>query len=554
MINNDLQNRPWRSPNLLQTSLSGAFLALLLAACGGGDGGEPPPPAVCAPATDVALAPGASLVLDASAQGCLRFPGADASGAEYVAAALVAPGAQVPNGLSTAYLLESGAGGVEIRHPLSSRTGPDLSAQFHNRLRAREAQFGRAFRPPVRQRHLVAPPAVGSTRSFEVCADTQCNQFISVPATARYVGVHGAIYLDNDIPAPGMTQADIDTLGALFDQYLYPIDTTAFGRESDLDANGVVAILLTDAVNALSGGCAGGGLITGYFFGNDLLLGNPGSNGGEVFYGLVPDITRPACNATRDRVMRFLAPTLIHEFQHMISYHHHVLVNGGAAEHTWLNEGLSHYAEELGARFIPNGPGQGDAPSRSSQFVLKDLENAYDYLSGAESYFLVTPGSSSGVPAERGANWLFMRWLADHYGGGDVRGTALTRALIATGTQGAENVSARTGRPFAEMVSEWQLANFLDDLPGFTPESPHLSYINLNLRTTLAQVFPVFPLRPDTADGGYTRSGMLRAGSARHILVIQPPSSGPVTVSVTAPDGTALPAGLSPRVAVARIR
>lgn len=554
MINNDLQNRSLLAPTRALTRVLSLLWALISAGCSG-EGGEPPPPAVCSPTTDVGLAPGGGLIVDASAQTCLQFPAAGAGGAEYVVAALVAPGAQVPNGLSTGYLLESGAGGGQLRRELTQPAPPDVAARFHARLRTRERELGRAAPPlPIRHRGLVAPPAVGSTRTFEVCADTQCSQFTSVLATARYVGLHGAIYLDNDIPAPGMVQADIDTLGMLFDQHLYPIDTTAFGRESDVDANGVVAILLTDAVNALSGGCGSGGIITGYFFGNDLLVGNPGSNGGEVFYGLVPDATRPACNATRNRVMRFLPPTLIHEFQHMISYNHHVLLNGGSAEHTWLNEALSHYAEELGARFIPNGPGQGDAPSRSSQFVLKDLENAYDYLSGAESYFLVTPGSSAGVPAERGAHWLFLRWLADHYGGGEVRGTVLTRALIATGAQGAENVSARTGRPFAEMVSEWQLANFLDDLPGFAPASPQLSYINLDLRTTLAQVFPVFPLRPDTVAGGYVRSGMLRAGSARHVLVVQPPGTGAVTLSVTAPDGSALPSGLVPRVAVARIR
>ena len=73
---------------------------------------------------------------------------------------------------------------------------------------------------------------------------------MSVQATAQYVGARSAIFLDDTVPANGYTPADLQTLGTLFDQHLYPIDTTAFGRESDLDGNGVVVILLTDRINA----------------------------------------------------------------------------------------------------------------------------------------------------------------------------------------------------------------------------------------------------------------------------------------------------------------
>ena len=38
----------------------------------------------------------------------------------------------------------------------------------------------------------------------------------------------------------------------------------------------------------------------------------------------------------------------------MISFNQHVLVRDGDAEDTWLNEGLSHYAEELGGRVVPD--------------------------------------------------------------------------------------------------------------------------------------------------------------------------------------------------------
>ena len=96
---------------------------------------------------------------------------------------------------------------------------------------------------------------------------------------------------------------DLADVGILFDDFLYPIDTTAFGRESDIDANGVVIVLLTHRVNALSPDCnAQGSVILGYFFGADLLprsSNNPGSNEGEIFYGLVPDPDNTACDISR---------------------------------------------------------------------------------------------------------------------------------------------------------------------------------------------------------------------------------------------------------------
>ena len=47
----------------------------------------------------------------------------------------------------------------------------------------------------------------------------------------------------------------------------------------------------------------------------------------------------------------------------MISYNQHVLVAAGSAEDTWLNEGLSHFAEELGGRSVPDAECQ---PTSSS--------------------------------------------------------------------------------------------------------------------------------------------------------------------------------------------
>jgi len=346
----------------------------------------------------------------------------------------------------------------------------------------------------------------------------------------------------------------------LFDQYLYPIDTVAFGRESDVDGNGVVIVLLTPRVNALSPNCnETGRVILGYFFGADLLdrnpSTNPGSNEAEVFFGLVPDPGNPDCTISTDEANSRLPATFIHELQHMISFNQHVLVRGSGSEDTWLNEGLSHFAEELGGRLIPNDQCPSSSSCASEFMGLGDLANALEYLARPDSFFLIEPGNSTGTLEERGANWLFVRWLADHFATDSVLGTTLTRALVATSDVGSSNVVNRTGVDFSTLVSEWQLTNYLDDLPGFSASSSRLRYKTWNFRFAADSTGRSFPLVPDSTDGtDYGHSGILRAGSGRHVRVVQAPGAVGVDMRLTNTAGGALPSSIEPRIALVRIR
>jgi hypothetical protein len=400
---------------------------------------------------------------------------------------------------------------------------------------------------------------VGEQLTFDVCSSASCDEFVQVTATARSVGNRVAIYVDNNAPAGGYSNPDLDRVRNLFDQYLYPIDTVAFGRESDIDGNGVVSVLLTPRVNALSPDCNDTGrVILGYFFGADLLprsSSNPGSNEAEVFFGLVPDPGNAACTITTDEANSRLPATFIHEFQHMISFNQHVLVRGGVSEDTWLNEGLSHFAEELGGRLIPNS----ECPSSTScaqEFLgLGDLSNAFEYLARPDSFFLIEPGNSTGSLEERGANWLFVRWLADHFGSDSIQGTSLTRALVNTNQIGSTNVASRTGVDFSILVGEWQLTNYLDDLPSFSATGSRLRYKSWNFRFAADSNGIPYPLVPDSTDGtDYGHSGTLRAGSGRHVRVVQGPGAPGVDLRLTNATGGALPSSIEPRIALVRIR
>jgi hypothetical protein len=575
---------------MVGNKVMGLLLAstVTLVACGSepvGPGNPPdnttPPPGnvACSSATDINLGVGQSTVVDPSANaGCIRFPAAGAGGAEYLYMAAATNGREAASGLSTSYEVRGGASDVaasQAASPAIASMQPSLrrgglrpNLAFDTELRSREralAQMPGAValsRARISASVVAVPPVLGSERTFKVCQTIDCAGFVDVTATARHVGPKGAIYLDNTVPAGGYIQADIDSVGFLFDTYLYPLDTVSFGRESDLDNNGVVVVLLTDQVNALSPDCnTSGSVILGFFYGNDLLTGNPGSNDGEVFYGLVPDPANGSCSISHDFARSYLAPTFIHEFQHMISYNQHVLLRGGLSEDTWLNEGLSHFAEEIGGRGIPDQYCVNQ--DCLTQFQVGDVQNAYGYLSDPESFFLVEPSSSSGLLEERGANWLFVRWLVDQFGS-DVTGAAFTRTLVATSKLGADNVAAVTGVPFSTLVPQWQLANYLDDLPGFVTQEPRLRYTSWNFRATFADLhsqdatdFPLaFPLQPDSVTtGAYDRKGTLRAGSGLHLRVVQAASAPAVTLQLTDSLRRAIGASTAvPRIGIARVR
>ena len=546
------------------------LFGVLLISCSDGTGPGTDPPLDCSVESTRSLAVGEHQILNPNETGaCVRLPVAGPDGAEHLYIPLATAGQETPSGVSAPYLL-SGVSAATAAAPvpapvLSAFQRPLAPQAFHSMLRAREKSLaGNLSRALFNQGQLrageTAPPVVGEQRSFNVCSSTTCSEFVQATATAKAVGERVAIFVDNFAPAGGYSDADLNSVRTLFDQHLYPIDTTAFGTESDVDGNDVVIVLLTQRVNALSPDCnTSGRIILGYFFGADLLppdpQDNPGSNNGEIFYGLVPDPNNNGCSVSKEEATGRLPATFIHEFQHMISFNQHVLLGRGTtAEDTWLNEGLSHFAEELGGRLVPDALCPTSISCAAEFLGQGNLLNAFEYLASPEEYFLIEPGNSTGKLQERGANWLFVRWLADHFAADTILGTQITRALVATNQTGSANVTARTGVDFSTLVSEWQLTNYLDDLPGFSALGARLRYKSWNFRAA-AEGNGGFPLVPERTDGtAFGHNGTLRAGSGYHVLVTQLPGAAGVDLRLTGSAGSALPNSIVPRIALVRIR
>ena len=422
-----------------------------------------------------------------------------------------------------------------------------LGDQFDLALREREARLVddarasgalRAQPSVLASQAVVAPPALGSERSFQVLSKFDGTSFKRITARVRYAGEHIVLYVDEDQPTGAFSDAELRTFGDLFDQTLYDLDVRAFGSESDIDGNGRVIFLLTPVVNALTSttDCNTKGFITGFHYGLDLLPTQPNSNRGEIFYALVPDVggTR-SCAHSKEDVERLVPATFVHEFQHMISFGQHVLARGGAGETLWLNEGLSHIAEELAgktyeARFPPplgrTDPNQ-LFPDSAQGYVTPNMRNAQS--------FLQTPGaismdalSGNGTLAERGGSWLFLRWL------GDQKGESIYGRLVQTSRTGVANVEDKANETFASLFGDFATAVYTDSLPGVPRES-----VPLRLRLTsrnLRQIFkrfsdidrtgqtPIFPFTPIGIVTGGTATGVVVPGSMTYYLLTTTPN------------------------------
>src|SRR5256714_8232327 len=218
---------------------TGALLAV--AACGHDATGPSAPTCSSALASQLTLAVGAYTSIDpASDGGCVTFPAnTSVDSAEYLLVAQSAVGTfgqTAPFSLRTATLMAAATPLAQrLVQPASPRAAATL---FDGMLGSR----GRALRFPASTASAprASPPAVGTLRSFVVCAKLDCSQFKTVGARAQAVGAHVAIYVDTLAPAGGLTSADLDTLRQVFDTLLYPLDSANFRAVSDLHTNAVV--------------------------------------------------------------------------------------------------------------------------------------------------------------------------------------------------------------------------------------------------------------------------------------------------------------------------
>jgi hypothetical protein len=303
-----------------------------------------------------------------------------------------------------------------------------------------------------------------------------------------------------------------------------------------------VLFVLTPVVNALTtaSDCAASGFITGFQYGVDLLPTQANSNRGEIFYALVPDVggTR-SCEHSKADVERVVPATFVHEFQHMISFGQHVLARGGSFEALWLNEGLSHIAEELAGKTyeakFPPPLGRTDPaqlfPDSAQGYLTPNMRNAQQFL-GKSGTTSVTALSGGGTLAERGGSWLFLRWL------GDQKGESIYGKLVQTGRTGVANVEDKANETFPGLFGDFATAVYTDSLPGVPRAQipPRLRLTSRNLRQIFKRFAdidqtgrtPPFPFTPSPIAAGESTTGTFVQGSMVYFRLATGPNESSV--------------------------
>lgn len=403
-------------------------------------------------------------------------------------------------------------------------------------------------------------PAVGSLMTLNVntsCTGTADNRSGRVVA----VGTRAIIVADEANPAGGFTAADYQAFADQFDVQVWPVVTHNFGAPADVDGNGRVVVFYTKAVNELTppGSSA---FVSGFFTSKDLFSAAScqNSNEGEMFYMLVPDPTGSVNGNVRplNAVKQTSVSTIAHEFQHLINASRRLYVtNSTFFESGWLNEGLSHIAEELmfyantdpAYAYSIDKPITGPALSPRQNITAAVLTSGPAAASRIEAFntfgvnnygrfqtFLQSPESNSPYSANpnplqtRGAIWHFLRYGADRFvsGGGvetdpaatpDASKTGVWFKLVNSQLEGMSNLRNAFGLSSAALqgwFSDWAVSLYADDAVSGVPAaftSP--SWNDRSIYTALVGGYPLSPRVP--AAPLSTTSLTVRAGGAGYV-------------------------------------
>jgi hypothetical protein len=335
------------------------------------------------------------------------------------------------------------------------------------------------------------------------------------------VSTRAVIVQDTLSPINGFTNSDFTAIANEFDTLIYPTDVNFFGAPSDIDTSDRVMILYTPRVNSLTPR-GSTGIVGGFFFGGDLFptAACTQSNNAELFYLLAPDPTGTFNNVrTVTTVRQTTRGTIAHEFQHMINQSIRTAANA-SPETVWLNEGLSHFAEDAVGRVARGFAQNRNLTDADAKTNINDY-NAFFFQNLARfRLWMQVPDTSSPTSlhaaselSHRGAAQMLIRWAADQFGGTDI--PAFTRRLVAGPATGVNNLTTTTAQPFDTLVVGWLTANFADDF--VTGINARYTYKSWNLRDVETAVnggsYPLF-VEPLFTVGTFSET--VRSGSGAY--------------------------------------
>lgn len=404
------------------------------------------------------------------------------------------------------------------------------------------------------------PPQVGDLITLNAQARNACSD--PIQRTGQVMAIsNGAIVLaDTARPAGGFTSQQFQHFAVAFDTLVTPVIERNFGQPTDLDGRGGVILFFTPEVNRLT--AAGSDrFVGGFFYSRDLffrtatprLQACPTSNEAEVLYLMVPDPQGTINNNARsvDFVNRIALSTIGHEMQHLVNAARriHVLQLASPFEDVWLNEGLSHLAEELlffEATGLPRRDNLSLSRLQQGGTPVINAVNAY-HVSNLLRFvrFLEQPENHSVYDSidnleGRGAAQQFLRYAADRVPQDEA---AFLRAITDAPQVGWSNLAARVGgeETLRRWLADWAVAIYADDrVPGLAPEHRLQSWSHPSLFAGIQvtaypvrtrALTPAQPIDLSLRSGGavYARFSVAAPGTAR---IVVSSGSGPLPASL----------------------
>jgi hypothetical protein len=364
-------------------------------------------------------------------------------------------------------------------------------------------------------------------------ANGQQNCTAPIPINARVAAVSSTaiVVVDTANPTTGaFTDAEYASFATTFDTLVRPIDVQNFGEPPDVDKNGKTIIFFTKEVNKLTPR-GSSGFIGGFFYERDLfptqttseLQGCATSNFAEMYYALVPDPTAKYSDARSKQLVLDLTPaTLVHEFQHLINAGRRLYVNNAEDfEQVWLNEGLSHIAEELLYYHVAKL-----APRQNiNAAIVSNNPTAFNNYQGDNfgrfQIFLGVPSSTSVYAGNdeletRGATWNLLRYLADHRSASDAD---TWQSLVNSKTTGHHNLANVFGADYMTQIRDWATSLISDDVAGvsdarFLESSWNMRSIFPSLVSSGNQTLNRYPLRVIPVSDASGANQSIQAGGA----------------------------------------
>ncbi len=291
---------------------------------------------------------------------------------------------------------------------------------------------------------------VGTQRSFWA-KDNRKNAptaFYQTSATCKSVGAKCYIFVEDSMWQAGrINQSAVNSIQTAFDastpanssKGIYDTDVDTYGVPPNIDNDPRIIILI---LNIRDDYVPGSGYIAGYFHSINEYTSYQNSNQMEMFF--IDCKPLDLSKSTGSGSLETGLSTLAHEFQHMIQFNYHGLINSGSQD-VFFNEGCSLIAEVI------NG------------YPLYSQTNYYNISTNRYMLGWDPNNDATDVLKDYSRAARFFLYLKEQFGVGVLKSFTQSSRTGVDALDIDALPSVSTSRRFSDIVVDWWIANYLND-------------------------------------------------------------------------------------------